>query len=130
MPKKKTHFKEWLGINAVLNASAIELNGRFYFVARGEGADRKSFFVMVESDSPVDGFRFHDSPVQLPDTEPNEPNVYDIRFTKHEDGWIYGVFCSESKDTSSKEFSAAVATIGFLSKTTLPAFIAFIKSSA
>ena len=108
------HFMERLGINAVFNAGAIELNGKFYIVARVEGADRKSFFAVAESDSPVDGFRFHDYPVQLPDTEPNEMNVYDMRLTKHEDGWIYGVFCSESKDTSSKDLSAAVAAAGIV----------------
>ena len=108
------NFMERLGINAVFNAGAIELNGKFYIVARVEGADRKSFFAVAESDSPVDGFRFHDYPVQLPDTEPNETNVYDMRLTKHEDGWIYGVFCSESKDTSSNDLSAAVAAAGIV----------------
>ncbi len=108
------HFMERLGINAVFNAGAIELNGKFYIVARVEGADRKSFFAVAESDSPVDGFRFHDYPILLPDTEPNETNVYDMRLTKHEDGWIYGVFCSESKDTSSKDLSAAVAAAGIV----------------
>jgi len=108
------HFMERLGINAVFNAGAIELNGKFYIVARVEGADRKSFFAVAESDSPVDGFRFHDYPVQLPDTEPNETNVYDMRLTKHEDGWIYGIFCSESKDTSSNDLSAAVAAAGIV----------------
>ena len=108
------HFMERLGINVVFNAGAIELNGKFYIVARVEGADRKSFFAVAESDSPVDGFRFHDYPVQLPDTEPNETNVYDMRLTKHKDGWIYGVFCSESKDTSSKDLSAAVAAAGIV----------------
>ncbi|MBO4704562.1 MAG: glycosidase [Spirochaetaceae bacterium] len=108
------HFMERLGINAVFNAGAIELNGKFYIVARVEGADRKSFFAVAESDSPVDGFRFHDYPVQLPDIKPNETNVYDMRLTKHEDGWIYGVFCSESKDTSSKDLSAAVAAAGIV----------------
>ncbi len=108
------NFMERLGINAVFNAGAIELNGKFYIVARVEGADRKSFFAVAESDSPVDGFRFHDYPVQLPDTEPNETNVYDMRLTKHEDGWIYGVFCSESKDISSNDLSAAVAAAGIV----------------
>ena len=79
-----------------------------------EGNDRKSFFAVAESDSPVDGFRFWGKPVELPDTEPGETNVYDMRLTKHEDGWIYGVFCSESKDTSNPDLSAAVAAAGIV----------------
>ena len=108
------YFMERLGVNAVLNSGAIELNGKFYLVARVEGNDRKSFFAVAESDSPVDGFRFWDYPVQLPDTNPEETNVYDMRLTKHEDGWIYGVFCSESKDTSSNDLSAAIAQAGIV----------------
>lgn len=108
-PKTNPFFMERLGINAVLNSGAIELDGKFYLVARVEGNDRKSFFAVAESDSPVDGFKFRDYPVLLPDTNPEETNVYDMRLTKHEDGWIYGVFCSESKDTSSNDLSAAVA---------------------
>ena len=108
------YFMERLGVNAVLNSGAIELDGKFYLVARVEGNDRKSFFAVAESDSPVDGFRFWDYPVQLPDTNPEETNVYDMRLTKHEDGWIYGVFCSESKDTESSDLSAAVAQAGIV----------------
>ena len=108
------YFMERLGVNAVLNSGAIELDGKFYLVARVEGNDRKSFFAVAESDSPVDGFRFWVYPVQLPDTNPEETNVYDMRLTKHEDGWIYGVFCSESKDTSSNDLSAAVAQAGIV----------------
>ena len=113
-PETNPFFMERLGINAVLNSGAIELNGKFYLVARVEGNDRKSFFAVAESDSPVDGFRFWDYPVQLPDTNPEETNVYDMRLTKHEDGWIYGVFCSESKDTSSNDLSAAIAQAGIV----------------
>ncbi|MGN0603924.1 MAG: glycosidase [Oscillospiraceae bacterium] len=113
-PETNPFFMERLGINAVLNSGAIELNGKFYLVARVEGNDRKSFFAVAESDSPVDGFRFWDYPVLLPDTNPEETNVYDMRLTKHEDGWIYGVFCSESKDTSSNDLSAAVAQAGIV----------------
>ncbi len=72
------------------------------------------FFAVAESDSPVDGFRFWDFPVQLPDTEPEETNVYDMRLTQHEDGWIYGVFCSESKDKTSNDLSAATAQAGIV----------------
>lgn len=107
-------FQERLGINAVLNSGAIELNGKYYLVARVEGNDRKSFFAVAESDSPVDGFRFWDYPILLPDTCPEETNVYDMRLTKHEDGYIYGVFCSESKDTSVADLSAAVAAAGIV----------------
>ncbi len=107
-------FEERLGINAVMNSGAIELNGKYYLVARVEGADRKSFFAVAESDKPTEGFRFWDYPVVLPDTCPEETNVYDMRLTKHEDGWIYGVFCSESKDTSNKDLSAAVAAAGIV----------------
>ena len=113
-PESNPFFMERLGINAVLNSGAIELNGKYYLVARVEGNDRKSFFAVAESDSPVDGFRFWDYPVLLPDTNPEETNVYDMRLTKHEDGWIYGVFCSESKDTSSNDLSAAVAQAGIV----------------
>jgi len=110
--KTNPYFMERLGINAVMNSGAIELDGRFYLVARVEGNDRKSFFAVAESDNGVDNFRFWDYPILLPDTCPEETNVYDMRLTKHEDGWIYGVFCSESKDTSSNDLSAAVAAAG------------------
>lgn len=108
------YFMERLGINAVMNSGAIELNGKFYLVARVEGNDRKSFFAVAESDNGIDNFRFWDYPILLPDTCPEETNVYDMRLTKHEDGWIYGVFCSESKDTSANDLSAAVAAAGIV----------------
>lgn len=108
------YFMERLGINAVMNSGAIRLNGRYYLVARVEGNDRKSFFAVAESDSGVDGFQFRDYPVVLPDTCPEETNVYDMRLTQHEDGWIYGVFCSESRDTSNSDLSAAVAAAGIV----------------
>lgn len=108
------YFEERLGINAVMNSGAIELNGKFYLVARVEGNDRKSFFAVAESDNGVDGFRFWDYPILLPDTCPEETNVYDMRLTKHEDGYIYGVFCSESKDLQSPDLSAAVAAAGIV----------------
>lgn len=108
------YFEERLGINAVMNSGAIWLNGKFYLVARVEGADRKSFFAVAESDNGIDNFRFWDHPVLLEDTCPEETNVYDMRLTKHEDGYIYGVFCSESKDTSANDLSAAVAAAGIV----------------
>ena len=107
-------FMERLGVNAVMNSGAIKLNGKYCMVVRVEGADRKSFFAVAESDSPVDGFRFRDYPVTLPDTCPEETNTYDMRLTQHEDGWIYGVFCSESKDRESADLSAAVAAAGIV----------------
>lgn len=113
-PETNPYFMERLGINAVLNSGALYMNGKYYLVARVEGNDRKSFFAVAESDSPVDGFRFRDYPVRLPDTCPEETNVYDMRLTKHEDGWIYGVFCSESKDTESSDLSAANAQAGIV----------------
>ena len=108
------YFMERLGINAVMNSGAIELNGKYYLVARIEGNDRKSFFGVAESDNGVDGFRFWDYPILLDDTCPEETNVYDMRLTKHEDGYIYGVFCSESKDTTVNDLSAAVAAAGIV----------------
>lgn len=113
-PETNPRFMERLGVNAAFNAGAIELDGKFYLVARVEGMDRKSFFAVAESKSGVDGFRFWDYPILLPDTCPEETNVYDMRLTKHEDGWIYGVFCSESKDASNPDLSAAVAAAGIV----------------
>lgn len=107
-------FMERLGINAVMNSGAIEMDGKICLVARVEGNDRKSFFAVAESESGVDGFKFRDYPVQLPDTCPEETNVYDMRLTKHEDGYIYGVFCSESKDKTNPDLSAAVAEAGIV----------------
>lgn len=107
-------FMERLGVNAVMNSGAIELNGKYYLIARIEGNDRKSFFGVAESDNGVDGFRFWDYPILLEDVCPEETNVYDMRLTKHEDGYIYGVFCSESKDTSVNDLSAAVAAAGIV----------------
>ncbi len=108
------YFMERLGVNAVMNSGAIRLNGKFYLVVRVEGADRKSFFAVAESETGIDGFHFWDYPVQLPDTCAEETNVYDMRLTQHEDGYIYGVFCSESKDKTDKDLSAAVAAAGIV----------------
>jgi 4-O-beta-D-mannosyl-D-glucose phosphorylase len=108
------HFLERLGVNAVMNSGAIYLNGKYLLVCRVEGNDRKSFFAVAESPNGIDNFRFWDLPVVLPDTCAEETNVYDMRLTQHEDGWIYGVFCSESKDTSTNDLSAAVAAAGIV----------------
>lgn len=113
-PETNPFFIERLGINAVLNSGAIELNGNFYLVARVEGHDRKSFFAVAESANGIDNFRFWDFPILFPDTEKDETNVYDMRLTKHEDGYIYGVFCSESKDKTDPDLSAAIAQAGIV----------------
>ncbi|MDD2214304.1 MAG: glycosidase [Oscillospiraceae bacterium] len=113
-PQSNPFFMERLGVNAVLNSGALYMNGKFYLLPRVEGQDRKSFFAVAESDSGIDGFRFWNYPVQLPDTCPEETNVYDMRLTRHEDGWIYGVFCSESKDKTDADLSAAVAAAGIV----------------
>lgn len=112
--KTNPHFEERLGVNATLNSGAIMLDGKYYLVVRIEGNDRKSFFGVAESANGIDGFRFWDRPVLLEDTCPNEANVYDMRLTAHEDGFIYGVFCSESHDDSSNDLSAAVAAAGIV----------------
>ncbi len=113
-PETNPYFMERLGVNCVFNSGAIELDGKFYLVARVEGNDRKSFFAVAESDNGIDGFRFWDYPILLDDVCPEETNVYDMRLTKHEDGYIYGVFCSESKDTTVNDLSAAVAAAGIV----------------
>jgi len=113
-PETNPYFMERLGVNAVMNAGAVELNGKYYLIARIEGNDRKSFFGVAESDDGISGFKFWDYPILLDDVCPEETNVYDMRLTKHEDGYIYGVFCYESKDTSVDDLSAAVAAAGIV----------------
>lgn len=104
---------ERMGINSVFNSGAIELDGRICLVTRVEGADRKSFFAVAESDTGIDGFRFRDCPVRMPAASDAETNVYDMRLTRHEDGWIYGLFCAESHDPArAQDPSAAVARTG------------------
>src|SRR5687768_11014956 len=108
------YLMERIGINSVLNAGAIKLNGKFYLAARVEGVDRKSFFAVAESDNGVDGFRFRDYPVLMPSTEQMDTNVYDMRLVQHEDGWIYGVFCTERRDPKAApaDQSSAIAQCG------------------
>jgi len=113
-PQTNPYFMERLGVNAVFNSGAIYLNDEYCLVARVEGNDRKSFFAVAKSKNPIEGFRFCDHPIILPDTEPEETNVYDMRLTQHEDGYIYGVFCSESKDKSSECLSDAFASAGIV----------------
>ncbi|MEJ0101957.1 MAG: glycosidase [Bacteroidota bacterium] len=105
---------ERFGINSVLNAGAIKLNGKYIVVARVEGSDRKSFFAVSESENGIDNFRFWDYPVIMPETQNPDTNIYDIRLIQHEDGWIYGLFCTERRDTSaaSSDQSAAIAQCG------------------
>lgn len=107
-------FLERIRVNAVLNAGGIFLDGKYILVARVEGNDRKSFFAVAESDNGVDGFKFREKPIVLPKVEEIDTNVYDMRLTQHEDGWIYGLFCSERKDTSVDDTSSAVAKCGIV----------------
>ena len=113
-PETNRFMMQRLGVNATLNSGAIKLDGKYCLVVRVEGMDRKSFFAVAESTRPTEGFRFRDYPVILPDTEAQETNVYDMRLTQHEDGWIYGVFCSESKDRTNPDLSAATAAAGIV----------------
>lgn len=111
--KDNPHLMQRIMINAVLNAGAIKLNGRYLLVCRVEGADRKSFFAVAESPNGIDNFRFWEEPVTMPDTTIPSTNIYDMRLTQHEDGWIYGVFCAERHDDSQPgNLSAATATAG------------------
>jgi len=112
--KDNPHFMERLGIDAVFNAGALLLEDRYLLMARVEGWDRKSFFAIAESKTGVDGFRFWDEPVLLPESEVPATNVYDARLTAHEDGFIYAVFCAERRDPGAPagDTSAAVAAAG------------------
>jgi len=108
------HLMERFGINAVMNAGAIKWNDKYILVARVEGADRKSFFAVAESNNGIDNFRFWDYPVQMPETNVPDTNMYDMRLVQHEDGWLYGLFCTERRDPSapSTDQSAAIAQCG------------------
>jgi 4-O-beta-D-mannosyl-D-glucose phosphorylase len=115
-PETNPFLMERMGINAVFNPGAILLDGKFHLVARVEGWDRKSFFAIAESRNGVDNFRFWDYPIELPQVDPPDTNVYDMRLVLHEDGWIYGLFCSERKDPSAPEgdVHSAVAQCGIV----------------
>jgi len=107
------YLMERQGVNATFNSGAIYLDGRYLLVVRVEGTDRKSFFGIAESPNGIDQFRFWDYPIQMPETEDPDTNVYDMRLIQHEDGWIYGLFCTERKDRSQmNDTSAAVAQCG------------------
>ena len=113
-PVANPHLMERFGIHAAFNAGAIRLDGRYCLMVRVEGADRKSFFAVAESDSPVEGFRFRTRPVTMPEWGEPATNVYDMRLVAHEDGWIYGLFCVERKDPDAPagDLSSAVACAG------------------
>ena len=112
-PATNPFFEERLGVNATLNSGAIKMNGKYCLVVRVEGYDRKSFFAVAESPNGIDHFVFRDHPITMPETEDPGTNIYDMRLTKHEDGWIYGLFCVERHDPAHPEdLSAATATCG------------------
>lgn len=114
--KTNPYLIERIGINAAFNSGAIKWEGKYLLVVRVEGVDRKSFFAIAESPNGIDNFRFWDYPITIPETENPDINVYDMRLTAHEDGWIYGVFCTERKDPNadSSDLSSAVAAAGIV----------------
>jgi 4-O-beta-D-mannosyl-D-glucose phosphorylase len=110
------YLMERIGVNAAFNSGAIEHKGKILLMVRIEGTDRKSFFAIAESQNGIDNFRFRDYPVLLPETPDADINVYDMRLVKHEDGWIYGLFCTERKDTNvpRTDTSSAIAQCGIV----------------
>jgi 4-O-beta-D-mannosyl-D-glucose phosphorylase len=107
------HLMTRLGVNTTFNAGAIKLNGKYLMVLRVEGFDVKSFFAVAESPNGIDNFKFWNQPIAMPVNDDPETNVYDIRLTQHDDGWIYGLFCAERKDKSTPgDSSAAIASCG------------------
>ena len=115
-PETNPYLMERIGVNATMNSGAIKWNGKYLIIVRVEGNDRKSLFAIAESPNGIDNFRFWEYPIHLPDTDPSETNVYDIRLTTHEDGWIYGIFCSESLDPNAApgDLSSAIAKAGIV----------------
>lgn len=115
-PETNPWLMERIGVNAAMNSGAIKWNGKYLMIVRVEGNDRKSFFAIAESPNGIDNFRFWEYPIHLPDTDPSETNVYDMRLTAHEDGWIYGIFCSESLDPNAApgDLSSAIAKAGIV----------------
>jgi len=115
-PLTNPHFLERIAFNSTMNAGAIYWKGKYLLFVRVEGVDRKSFFAIAESHNGIDQFRFWDHPVLLPDSESDETNVYDLRLTAHDDGWVYGIFCSERRasDAAPGDLSSAVASTGII----------------
>jgi len=113
-PDTNPHLMERFGINAAFNAGAMKHDGKYLLAARVEGYDRKSFFAIAESPNGIDNFRFRDYPITMPGTSDPDINLYDMRLTRHEDGWIYGVFCTERRDPKAQpgDLSSAVAAAG------------------
>ncbi|WP_026474420.1 glycoside hydrolase family 130 protein [Alkaliflexus imshenetskii] len=113
-PDSNPRFMERIGFNATFNSGAIKWNGKYLLAVRVEGNDRKSFFAIAESPNGIDNFRFWDRPITLPETDKPDTNVYDMRLTRHDDGFIYGVFCTERKDPNAPDgdTSSAVAAAG------------------
>jgi 4-O-beta-D-mannosyl-D-glucose phosphorylase len=114
--KTNPYLMERLGVGAVFNAGAIKFKGKYLVMARVEGVDRKSFFAIAESPNGIDNFSFWDYPCVIPETENPDINVYDMRLTQHEDGFIYGIFCTERKDTNVPGYdtSSAIAQAGIV----------------
>ena len=108
------YLMERMGINAAFNSGAIEWNDKICLMVRVEGWDRKSFFAVAESSNGIDHFRFREYPVIMPETNNPDINIYDMRLTHHQDGWIYGVFCTERKDPTAPrgDLSSAIAQCG------------------
>lgn len=112
-PATNPRLLERIGINSTFNAGAILQGGKYALVVRIEGVDRKSWFAVAESDNGVDGFRFRRRPITMPQLPDGETNIYDMRLTEHEDGYIYGLFCAEHKDDSQpSDTAAAIAHCG------------------
>jgi 4-O-beta-D-mannosyl-D-glucose phosphorylase len=110
---RNPHLMTRLGINCVFNVGAMEFDNRIFLMARVEGWDRKSFFAVAESKNGVDNFRFRNFPVRMPEHDAAETNLYDMRLVRHEDGWIYGLFCAERHDDARPgDLSAAIARCG------------------
>jgi 4-O-beta-D-mannosyl-D-glucose phosphorylase len=113
-PVNNPFLMERMGINATLNSGAIEMDNKILLAVRVEGWDRKSFIAVAESSNGIDHFKFWDYPVVIPETDDPETNIYDMRLTQHQDGWIYGVFCAEKKNPKAPpgDLSSAIAQCG------------------
>jgi len=110
-PETNPYCMERIGVNSTFNAGAIKLKNKYILIVRVEGWDRKSYFAVAESPNATDNFRFWERPITMPETEDPDINVYDMRLTMHEDGYIYGIFCTERKDPEAPEgdTSSAIA---------------------